>query len=95
MIGLKLSGGDVKVVVDISPYWPKNLSVNAVYEDLLRQDRKIDRRTLVAAKEGRLTKCDFSTLVRLREFASQQAGRKLSTDDLFHVIDIEEDDDEQ
>ncbi len=86
MIDLKLSGGDVKVVVDISPYWPKNLSINAVYEDLLRQDKKIDRRTLVAAKEGRLTKCDFSTLIRLREFASQQAGRELLIDDLFQII---------
>jgi hypothetical protein len=87
MIDLKLSGGDVKVVVDISPYWPKNLSINAVYEELLRQDKKIDRRTLVAAKEGRLSKCDFLTLIRLRDFASQQAGRELLIDDLFQLIE--------
>ncbi len=76
--------------VDISPYWPQDLSINAVYEDLVRQDKKIDRRTLVAAKEGRLTKCDFSTLLKLRDFASQRAERRLSIDDLFQIV--EEDD---
>lgn len=76
--------------VDISPYWPKNLSINAVYEDLLRQNQKIDRRTLAAAKEGRLTKCDFSTLMKLRDFAAQRAGRQLSIDDLFQIVEDEE-----
>lgn len=73
--------------VDISPYWPKELSVNAAYEDLLRQDKKIDRRTLIAAKEGRLTKCEFSTLLKLRDFASQRAERQLSIDDLFQTVE--------
>lgn len=77
----------MKVFVDISPYWPQELSINAVYEDLLRQDKKIDRRTLAAAKEGRLTKCDFSTLLKLRDFASQRAERRLSLDDLFQIVE--------
>jgi hypothetical protein len=86
----------VKVFVDISPYWPKDsatkdLSVNAVYEDLLRQDRKVDRRTLSAAKEGRLAKCDFTTLVKLRDFASHVVGRQLSIDDIFRVEEDKDD----
>ncbi len=77
----------MKVFVDISPYWSKELSINAAYEDLLRQDKKIDRRTLIAAKEGRLTKCEFSTLFKLRDFASQLAERQLSLDDLFQIVE--------
>lgn len=71
--------------VDLSPYWRDDLAVNAVYEDLLRQDKKIDQRTLRAAREGRLTKCEFVTLLRLRDLASQLAGRSLKIDDLFRI----------
>lgn len=90
MIDLKLSGGDVKVFVDIGAYWPKDSegkeqSVNSVYKDLLRQNKEVDRRSLTAAKEGRLAKSDYTTLLNLRDFVAQQLGRPISVDEILRI----------
>jgi hypothetical protein len=74
----------VKVYVDIGSYWPDSLSVNAAYEELLMQGIKIDRRTLSAAKAGTLTKSDFATLIKLRNWVRQLTENKdLTVDDLM------------
>jgi hypothetical protein len=74
------------VYVDIGSYWPKNLSVNAAYEELLMQGRKVDRRTLVAAKTGILTKSEYLTLIRLRDWVREISGNpSLTVDDLLKI----------
>lgn len=73
----------MKIYVDIGFYWPDGLSVNAVYEQLLMQGVKIDRRTLLAAKSGTLTKSDFATLIKLRNWI-----RQLKNDDKLTIDDI-------
>ncbi|NJL11241.1 MAG: hypothetical protein HC908_16735 [Calothrix sp. SM1_7_51] len=75
---------NVKVYVDIGSYWPDGVSVNAAYEELLMQGVKIDRRTIAAAKAGKLTKSDFATLIKLRNWVRQLTGNKeLTVDNLL------------
>lgn len=75
---------NVKVYVDIGSYWPEDLSINAAYEELLMQGVKVDRRTLAAAKAGKLTKSDFATLIKLRDWVRQLTSNKeLKIDDLM------------
>jgi hypothetical protein len=77
---------NMRVYVDIGSYWPKNLSVNAAYEELLMQGRKVDRRTLVAAKTGILTKSEYLTLIRLRDWVREISGNpSLTVDDLLKI----------
>lgn len=72
------------VYVDLSKYWPKDLSLNAAYEELLIQGRKVDRRTLSAAKAGNLTKSEFTTLVKLRDWIRELTmNPDLKIDDLL------------
>lgn len=76
----------MKVYVDISQYWPEGKSVNAVYEELIMQNRKVDRRTLSAAKEGTLSRTEYVTLVRLRDWVRDLTNNEnLSVDDLFII----------
>jgi hypothetical protein len=71
------------VLIDISDYWPTGLSVNKAYEDSIRKNCRIDRRTLTAAREGKLAKCEVGTLIRLRDFAAQMSGKKLALEDVM------------
>jgi hypothetical protein len=73
-----------KVYVDLSPYWPSGKSIASVYEQLLLEGNKIDRRTLSSAKSGLLTKSEFATLVKLRDWVRKETGRSdLAIDDLL------------
>ena len=74
----------MKVYVDIGSYWPEDLSINAAYEELLMQGVKVDRRTLGAAKAGKLSKSDFATLIKLRDWVRELTRNKeLTIDDLM------------
>lgn len=80
----------MRVVVDIQSFWPKDpdgedLSINAVYEILLTQNRKVDRRTLEKAKKGTLEDCKVVVLVNLRDYCSDLSGRDLQIEDLLKV----------
>jgi hypothetical protein len=78
----------LKICVDIGSYWPDGLSVNAAYEELLMQGIKIDRRTLSSAKSGTLSKSDFATLIKLRDWVRQLAHNdKLTIDDIMKQQD--------
>lgn len=78
----------MKVYVDLGKYWPEGLSINAAYEELIMQGRKVDRRTLSAAKAGNLIKSEYATLVRLRDWVRDITGNpKLSIEDLFRHED--------
>lgn len=70
--------------VDLSSYWKDDLSINEIYEKLLIEGKKIDRRTLTAAKKGTLTRSEFSTLENLKELAKILSGKKdLSIEDIL------------
>ncbi|MEB3828396.1 hypothetical protein [Phormidium sp. CCY1219] len=73
-----------KVYVDLSPYWPEGKSISSVYEELLVEGNKVDRRTLSSAKSGLLAKAEFATLVKLRDWVRKETGRSnLAIDDLL------------
>lgn len=78
----------MRVYVNIAKYWPHDLSVNAAYEQLLIKGMKIDRRTLTAAKAGTLSRSEYLTLLRLRNWLREITGnKKLTIDDLLKVED--------
>jgi len=78
----------MRVCVDVSEYWPNGLSLNAAYEDLLMQGRKVDRRTLSNAKAGTLTKSEFTTLIKLRDWLREiTKNPELKIDDLLKQRD--------
>jgi hypothetical protein len=66
--------------VDISRYWTedKNLSIQKA-KDLTG----LDKRTLSSAKKGHLDRGQFETLFKLRDLASELAGKQLSLEDIF------------
>ncbi|MEM8673437.1 MAG: hypothetical protein AAGF83_06140 [Cyanobacteria bacterium P01_G01_bin.67] len=80
----------MRAYVDISQYWDENLSVNTAYEELIVKGMKIDRRTLAAAKNGTLARSEYSTLIRLRDWARELSGiQDLSIDDILVIKEDE------
>lgn len=87
----QISDLDMRAYVDIGKYWNEKLSVNAAYEELIMKGMKIDRRTLSSARNGTLARSEYSTLIRLRDWARELSGNyKLSIDEIL-VIKEEED----
>ena len=66
--------------VDLSPYWTedKDLSIQKA-----RDKTGLDKRTLSAAKKGLLERAQFDTLFKLRDLASELAGKPLALEDIF------------
>jgi hypothetical protein len=66
--------------VDLSPYWTddKDLSIQGA-----KDKTGLDKRTLSAAKKGHLDRGQFETLYKLRELASELAGRDLKLEEIF------------
>lgn len=92
IIDVQHSDSEMKAYVDISKYWKENLSVNAAYEELIMKGMKIDRRTLSSAKNGTLSRSEYSTLIRLRDWVRELSGdEKISIEDIL-VIKEDEDD---
>lgn len=92
IIDVQLTSSDMRAYVDIGKYWQEGLSVNAAYEDLIMKGLKVDRRTLSNAKDGTLSRSEYSTLIRLRDWVREISGNKnLCIDDLL-VIEEDEDD---
>lgn len=82
---------DMRAYVDIGKYWSKGLSVNAAYEELIMKGMKIDRRTLSSAKDGTLSRSEYSTLIRLRDWIRELSGNKeLCIDDLLVIREDED-----
>ncbi len=60
--------------------------------NLILKGMKIDRRTLSSAKDGTLSRSEYSTLIRLRDWVRESSGNKnLCIDDIL-VIKEEKDD---
>jgi hypothetical protein len=92
IIDVQLISSDMRAYVDIGKYWQKGLSVNAAYEDLIMKGMKIDRRTLSNAKDGTLSRSEYSTLIRLRDLVRELSGnKKLCIDDILIVKEDEDD----
>lgn len=88
----QISDVDMRAYVDIGRFWDEKLSVNAAYEELIVQGMKIDRRTLSSAKNGTLARSEYSTLIRLRNWARQLSGNnELSIDDILVIREDAED----
>lgn len=66
--------------VDLSPYWTedKKLSIQSA-----KDKTGLDKRTLSAAKKGQLDRGHFETLYKLRDLASELAGRPLTIEEIF------------
>jgi len=91
IINVQLACSNMRAYVDIGKFWQDGLSVNAAYEELIMKGMKIDRRTLSSAKDGTLSRSEYSTLIRLRDWSRELTGNKtLSIDD---ILIIKEDED--
>ena len=91
-IGVSVVTTDMRAYVDLGKYWPEGLSINAAFEDLLIKGMKIDKRTLVAAKQGTLARSEYLTLIRLRDWARELSdNKKLTIDEILVLKDEEED----
>lgn len=66
--------------VDLSPYWTedKNLSIEKA-----KKMTGLDKRTLSSAKKGYLERAQFETLFKLRDLASNLAGKPLALEEIF------------
>lgn len=69
--------------IDISPYWKKGRTVNAVYNEYKGTENEIGRHTLTRAKEGRLEKADIESIVKLAKLCSIWANKELTPNDLI------------
>ena len=87
----------VKAYIDISAYWPKDdegepVSVNSVYQELLKTPNEIGRNTLRLALTGQLDRGHFSNQIKLARLVSKWAGKEVTILDLLRVEDSEADD---
>jgi hypothetical protein len=66
--------------VDLSPYWTedKKLTIQKAHEMT-----GLDKRTLSAAKKGQFDRGHFETLFKLRDLASELAGKPLALEEIF------------
>lgn len=91
MVDVQQSASTMKVYVNIGKYWKEGMSVNAAYDDLITKGLRVDRRTLSSAKDGTLSRSEFSTLISLRDWVREISGnKKISIEDIL-VIKEEED----
>ena len=92
MVDVQQSALIVKVYVNIGKYWKEGMSVNAAYDDLITKGLRVDRRTLSSAKEGTLSRSEYSTLISLRDWVREISGnKKISIEDILVIEEDEED----
>ena len=86
MADVQQSAIDMRAYVDIGKYWKEGMSVNAAYDDLITRGLRVDRRTLSSAKEGTLSRAEFSTLISLRDWVRELSGnKKISIEDILVI----------
>ena len=84
LVSDKLSrGAQMAVYVDLSPYWtdPKNPTIEEA-----KRKTGLDKRTLSSAKKGHLDRGQFETLMALRDFASELAGKSLTVEEILKKV---------
>lgn len=77
----------MRVVVDISPYWPKTAegkprSVNSVYQEIKNRSDRVPRNTLSLAFQGRLDRGKLINFYNLASLASFWSGEVVMLEDL-------------
>lgn len=92
MLSVYMETPQVRVYIDISPYWPRDdhddpRSVNSVYEEIKDTPDAVGRNTLRLALDGRLDRGHFVNQVKLARLASKWAGREIKISDLLGIED--------
>lgn len=82
--GQVLRGSEMAIYVDLSKYWtdPKNPTIEEA-----KRKTGLDKRTLSSARKGHLDRGQFETLVALRDFASELAGKHLSLEEILKTTE--------
>lgn len=82
--GQVLRGSEMAIYVDLSKYWtdPKNPTIEEA-----KRKTGLDKRTLSSARKGHLDRGQFETLVALRDFASELAGKRLSLEEILKTTE--------
>lgn len=80
----------MRVVLDISPYWPVDdngeaRSVNSIFEEIKGTPNEIGRSTLRLALDGNLDRGYYSNLVKLARLCSTWIGETVSPNDLLKI----------
>jgi hypothetical protein len=66
-----------QIRVNLSAFWKEQPTLSEAVNQT-----GLDRRTLSAAKRGHLDRCQVETLFKLRDFASELVGKKLSLEEI-------------
>jgi len=87
-----MESSNVRVCLDISPYWPKDASgeprtVNSIYEEIKGTSEEVGRNTLRLALDGNLDRGHFVNQVKLARLASRWAGKEIAISDLLKIYD--------
>jgi len=92
VLSVYVESPEVRVYIDISPYWPRDendefRSVNSVYEEIKDKSDAVGRNTLRLALDGKLDRGHFVNQVKLARLASKWAGSEITISDLLKVED--------
>ncbi len=75
---------EMKVKLDIEPYWPKGLSLEQAERELKEMGLPLNRRSISAIRKG-TEKGDWATPFKLARYLSTKVGREIQPQDLFKV----------
>lgn len=75
---------EMKVKLDIEPYWPKGLSLEQAERELKEMGLSLNRRSISAIRKG-TEKGDWATPFKLARYLSTKVGREIQPQDLFKV----------
>lgn len=75
---------DMKVKLDIEPFWPKGLSLEQAERELREMGLSLNRRSISAIRKG-TEKGDWSTPYKLARYLSKKVGREIQPQELFKV----------
>ncbi len=74
---------NMKVKLDIEPFWPKGLSLEQAEREL-REMGSLNRRSISAIRKG-TEKGDWATPYKLARYLSKKEGKEIQPQDLFKV----------
>lgn len=75
---------DMKVRLDIEPFWPKGLSLEQAEKELKEMGLPLNRRSISAIRKG-TEKGDWATPFKLARYLSKKVGKEIQPQDLFKV----------
>lgn len=75
---------NMKVTLDITPFWPKGLSLEQAERELREMGLSLNRRSISAIRKG-TEKGDWSTPYKLARYLSTKVGKEIQPQDLFKV----------